>query len=214
MEIKEARMVQDKMRVFLPVGFLLLVWACAGPAYFDLHLENPENPGVKIPGKVLLVEDVEINQTYQDQRIVYRESPFQVKYYSFRFWSKSPDDLVEDAVVDFWRKSRIFKKVNTYGSGGDADLTMRMKIDAIEQFYFQKNWYARLAMDMEIMTSETWQPVLSHSFDRKMRLKGSKARFLAEKISEILTNELSKIAEEFIKKKPLARAEENDFKST
>ncbi|MBU4404493.1 MAG: ABC-type transport auxiliary lipoprotein family protein [Candidatus Aminicenantes bacterium] len=186
-------MLKSKVQLFLAATFLLLVWACGGPNYFDLHLENPENPGGLKLDKVLLIEDVEINQTYQDQRIVYRESPFQVKYYNFMLWSKPPNDLIEDAVVDFWRKRSVFKKVNVYGSGEDADLTMRIKIDAIEKYYFQKNWYARLAMDMEIVDVESRETVLRHSFDQKMILKVKKVRALPEKISEILHNELLKI---------------------
>ncbi|HUU06354.1 MAG TPA: ABC-type transport auxiliary lipoprotein family protein [Patescibacteria group bacterium] len=186
-------MEQSKGRVFLPVVFLLSVWACGGPNYFDLHLETPENPGAVKLDKVLLIEDVEINQTYQDQRIVYRESPLQVKYYSFLLWAKSPDDLIEDAVVDFWRKRLVFKKVNVYGSGGDADLAMRIKIDAIEKYYFQKKWYARLAIDMEIVDAESRETVLRHSFDQKMILKVKKVRTLPEKISEILYIELLKM---------------------
>jgi len=186
-------MLKVKGQVFLLVNFLLFIWACGGPYYFDLHLENPESPGGLKLDKVLLIEDVEINQTYQDQRIVCRESPFQVKFYNFMLWSKLPDDLIEDAVVDFWRKRSVFKKVNVYGSGDDADLTMRMKIVAIEKYHIQKNWYARLAMDLEIVDSENKETVLTHSFDQKMRLKGNKIRYLPEKISEILHTELLKI---------------------
>ncbi|MCX6556081.1 MAG: ABC-type transport auxiliary lipoprotein family protein [Candidatus Aminicenantes bacterium] len=186
-------MLKARSRIFLLVTFLLFAWACAGPYYFDLHLENSENPGSVKLNKVLLIEDVEINQTYLDQRIVYRESPFQVKYYSFMFWSKSPADLIEDAVVDFWRKSSIFKKVNAYGSAGDADLTMRIKIDAIEKYYCQNNWCARLAMDIEIEDSENKEIILTHAFDRKLKLKGNKVSDLPEKISEILHDELLKI---------------------
>jgi ABC-type uncharacterized transport system auxiliary subunit len=189
----EEKMEQKTARCFFVLVFLLSAWACGGPNYFDLHLENPENPAGEKAGKVLLVADVEINPTYQDQRIVYRESPFQVKYYNFALWSKSPDDLIEDAVVDFWRKSRIFKKVMVYGSEGDADWTLRMKIDTIEKYHDQNGWYARLAMDMEIMDSESKETVLSHAFDQKLRLKRSKVRYLPEKISQILHGELLKI---------------------
>ena len=187
-------MLKSIIRILVPAAFLLIAWACGGPKYFDLHLENRENPAVVKLDKVLLIEDVEINQTYQEQRIVYRESPFQVKYYSFLLWAKSPDDLIEDAVVDFWRKSPVFKKVNVYGSGGDSDLAMRIKINTIEKYYFQKKWYARLAMDMEIVDVESRETVLRHSFDQKMILNGKKARTLPEKISAILFAELSKIA--------------------
>ncbi len=192
--IKEGNVLKARSRIFLMVAFLLFAWACGGPYFFDLHLENSENPGAVRLNKVLLIEDVEINQTYLDQRIVYRESPFQVKYYNFTFWSKSPADLIEDAVFDFWRKSPIFKKVNAYGSAGDADLTMRIKIAAIERYYSQDGWYARLAMDIEIEDSESKEIVLTHAFDRKLKLKGNKVSDLPEKISEILRDELLKIA--------------------
>jgi len=183
----------------LVVVFLLLpfVWACGGPYYFDLHLESPKVVDSGNSDKVLLIEDVEINQTYQDSRIVYRESPFQVKYDNFTFWSKSVDELIEDATVDFWRKSQLFKKVNVYGSSGDADLILSIKINAIEKCFFQKKWFARLAMDMEIVNAENQETVLTHTFDRKLSLIGSKVHFLPQKISEILYEEFMKIAAEY-----------------
>lgn len=187
-------MPKAERRVWLPVIVLWFSWACGGPAYFDLHLDHPENQGAFRMDKVLRIEDAEINPTYRDQRVVCRESPFQVKYSNFTLWSRPPDDLVEDVVVDFWRKSRIFKNVGAYGDGGDADLSLRMKIEAIERYRDQDGWYARLAMDMEIVHADDGDAVLRHDFDRKLKLGRNKARDLPEKISQILHGELLKIA--------------------
>ncbi len=186
-------MIKVTGRIFPLVGILIFAWACGGPRYFDLQTEIPENRGGFKLDKVLLVEDVEINETYRDYRIVYRESPFQVKYHNFALWSKTPEELIEDAVIDFWKKRSVFKKVNAYGSGADPDLTMRIRIDAIEKCRVQKNWFVRLALDAEIADSGNKGILLVHSFDRKMRLEVNQIRFVPEKISNILHEELLKI---------------------
>jgi ABC-type uncharacterized transport system auxiliary subunit len=193
LDVKENRMLKIKGQVFLSVNFLVFLWACGGPYYFDLQTAIPENQGGLKIDKVLSVEDVEINETYRDYRIVYRDSPFQVKYYNFVSWSKTPDELIEDAVIDFWKKRSVFKKVSTYGSADDSDWTMRIRINAIEKCYFQKNWYVRLALDAEIVDAKNNGIMLIHSFDRKMRLAGKKIRYVPEIVSKILHEELLKI---------------------
>ena len=195
------KMFQVKVRVFLLLNFLLFVWACSGPHYFDLQTEIPEKQGDFKLAKVLAVEDVEINETYRDYRIVYRDSPFQVKYYNFASWSKTPDDLIEDAVIDFWKKRALFKKVNANGYGDDSDWTMKIRIGAIEKCYVQKEWYVRLALETEIVDSKNDESLLIHSFDRKTRLAGKKIRYVPEMISKILHEELLKIEAKLLKGK-------------
>jgi len=192
-------MVKMKGRIFLSVGFLLSAWACGGPHYFDLQTDIPENRGNYKIDKVLLVEDVEANDTYRDYRIVCRKSPFQVKYHHAAQWSKPPDDLIEDAVVFFWKKRGIFKKVNAYGSGDDPDWTMKIYIAAIERVQTQKKWHARLALEMEITDTESNEIVLVHSFDRKSLLGMGGLAMIPQKISAILHEELLKVEAKLMK---------------
>ena len=199
--IKEGGMSAFKGNVFLLTIIFLLFGGCGGPSYFDLQTEITENQGGFQLDRILLIDDVEINETYRDQRIIYRESPFQVKYYNFVLWSKTPDELIKDAVIDFWKKRAIFKKVNAFGSEDDADLTMRIRIDAVEKCYVQKNWYVRLALDAEIVDAKNNGILFIHSFDRKTRLAGKKIRYVPEMISKILHEELLKIEAKLLKGK-------------
>jgi ABC-type uncharacterized transport system auxiliary subunit len=186
-------------RVFLLVSLVAFIGACSEPCYFDLQTEIPENRGDLKLDKVLLIEDAEINETYRDYRIVYRDSPFQVKYYTFALWSKTPDELIQDAVFNFWKKRAIFKKVNTGGSEDDSDLIMRIRIGAVEECYMHKDWYARLALDAEMVDAKNHITLLTHSFDRKMRLAGKKIRHVPEMLSKILHEELLKIEAKLLK---------------
>ena len=176
--------------IIFPIIFL----GCGGPYYFDINIESPAFHGDFKLDKTLLVEDVETNHTYRDSRIVYRESQFKVKYSGFKFWAKSPDDLIEATVILFWRGSGIFKKVSGYYSRGESDWIMRIQLDAIEMRHIQKKWIARLALDIEIVDSDNEKTILVHSFDRNKELRGKNFEDLPKKISQILHEELLKIA--------------------
>ena len=198
--------------VLLLAGMVLFFWGCGSPYYFDLQSEFPGRQGNVMLDKVLLVEDVEINETYRDFRIVSRESPFQVRYHRSASWSKPPDELIEDMVALFWKQRMIFKKVNTYGSGEDPDWTMKIRIGAIERFRVLKKWYARLALELEIMDAKNNEPLLTHSFDRKLAMGRNRLRLLPERIAQILQEELLKV-EEKIRMMPGAKEENSGVAS-
>ncbi len=183
-------------------GMILLISACSGPYYYDLHTEIPASPGKIKIAKVLLIDRIAINETYRDSRIVCREAPFQVKYATVAYWSKSPDELIEDVVARYWRKRSIFKKVATYGDDGEPDWTMKIRVEAVEKCRVERKWYARLALDVEIVDSRNDAVLLNRSFDRQASLEGKKNRLLPGKISLLLNEELMEIEAELLERRP------------
>jgi ABC-type uncharacterized transport system auxiliary subunit len=179
-------------------GMVLLFTGCGGLHYYDLQTETPAGPGgIKID-KALLVERITINETYRDYRIVCRESPFLLKYANFASWSKSPDELIEDAVVRFWRKRSVFKKVTAYEDAGEPDWTLKTGVEAVEKILVAGKWHARLALDWEIVDARNGNVLLSRSFDRQESLEGKKNRLVPGKISLILNQELMKLEAELL----------------
>jgi ABC-type uncharacterized transport system auxiliary subunit len=185
--------MKRKLRTGLLGAAILLAGGCAGPCYFDLQTGTaPGGGGVRID-KVLLVDRVDINETYRDYRIVVRTSPFRVQYAASASWSRTPDELVEDAVAGFLAKRSVFRKVETFDSGGEHDLELKIRIEAIEKRLVGRVWHARLALGMEVVDAESGTVLLSHSFDRQVPLEGNKIRLVPEKISMILREELLKV---------------------
>jgi ABC-type uncharacterized transport system auxiliary subunit len=179
--------------LLLPVVVAMLACGCAAPYYFDLQGEVPEGTaGVKID-KVLLIDPVAISETYRDYRIVIRESPFRVEYAGSASWSRTPDELIEEAVIRFWGRRSVFRKIGTHEDVDDHDLTMKIRVEAIEKCRVGKRWHARLALDMEIVDSQSDATLLRHSFDRREPLAGRKTRLMPEKVSRILHEELMRI---------------------
>jgi len=181
--------------LFLICVFLSLA-ACGGPYYFDLYLEPVKADGHRKIAKVLLIEDINSNEAYWSQQIVYRHTPYQVDYFAYKQWAKRPGVIVKDAALHFFRDSGMFRRVIENHSSEEADLILKVNIFAMDLVRENSSWYARLALDFEVIDGRTEKVYITRSFDRKEKVKGKKAGYLPEKLSMILREELIRVAEE------------------
>jgi ABC-type uncharacterized transport system auxiliary subunit len=180
-------------KVYLLIALIVLAWGCGGPTYYDLHINSVQNHEAPPLDKVLQVDDIETNQTFWYQRMVYRKSAYEVKYFFFKQWAKRPGELIQDTVVKFYKNSRLFTRVINDHSSMDPDLVMKIHVDSLEMLYEGKQWYAHLALDMEVMDARSEKIALHHYFDRKMEIGGKDPSQVPGKISQMLQQELMKI---------------------
>lgn len=187
--------------LFILILATLAVTGCissVGKEYFQLYL--PQNttppagvePAYKID-KILLVEPVEVDPIYNDYRMVYRDSPFHLNYYSYKYWIKKPDTMIRDSIVDYFSKNNVFKKVITGFAEGEPDIQLKAVVYIIEEYDRPDTWLAHLKMDFRIIDFKTSEPVLSHSFDRQRQLAARKIEHLPIAISGLLQEELDKM---------------------
>jgi uncharacterized lipoprotein YmbA len=201
-----------RLLLILSVLFALIFAALAitgcissvGKEYFQLYL--PQNTattaGVETThkiDKVLLVESVEVDSIYNDYRMVYRTSPFHLNYYSYKYWIKKPRALVRDAIVDYFSKNNVFKKVVTGFAEGEPDIQLKAVVHIIEEYDRPDTWFAHLKMDFRIIDFKTGKQVLSHSFDRQRQMAIKKAANLPVAISGLLQEELDKVVNKLVK---------------
>jgi ABC-type uncharacterized transport system auxiliary subunit len=176
--------------------------------YFQILILETEGPPVPKIEKTLYLEPVRVDPLYDDTRIVYRVSPFEIKYYAYAFWAKRPDALFREAIADFFDHRSAFRRVTIDVLQGDPELLLRSNIRILEEVDGPNVWQGRLAMSLEFMEFKTGQSLLLVNFDKKMELLEKQVRALPAAISQILreelvraTVELSRILEE--KKIPL-----------
>lgn len=163
--------------------------------YYDLYIKpTPINNSAKID-KVLMVDDIWTSQHLWHQGMIIRKSSYRMKHYPFKQWTKTPEELIEDTVIQYYKSSHFFSHVVDEHSSMEPDIVMQIHADALEMMYEDKQWFARLALDIEFVDSETEKVFLKHIFDRKLKIKGRNPRYVPEKISQILQEELVKIVE-------------------
>jgi len=182
------------------IFLLVFFYGCGGPYYYDLYLEPLKtNEKIRID-KILFVEDIVANEAYWTQRMVYRNSPFMVQYFTFKQWAKRPGEMIKDAIILFYKKNLFFNKVIEEYSSIEPDIILKTNIFALEIMKKDKQWFAHLALDIEVIEKKNEKMILSHSFDRLKKIRGRKARYAPEKISEILQEELLEVVKKLISK--------------
>ncbi len=173
--------------------------------YYQIHLENVnvgknQNIGIKVIDKILLVEKIDIEEIYNDYRLVYRESPFQLNYYSYKFWIKKPDKVIRDAIVRYLSNKKVFNKVIIEFLEWEPDLIMKVRTNIIEEYDIGENWFAHLSMKFKIIDFKSGEVILTHKFDRKKRLIIKKVDNIPVCLSKILQEELDKVINNLSKK--------------
>lgn len=159
--------------------------------YFQLYMLPDENmPLAKIP-KTLLVQTVETDTAYDDYRIVYKISPYELNYYAYEFWVKNPGGVIRDAICDFLSRAGAFDRVIKTFSEANPDYILEAVVDVIEEYDFPDRWFAHLKMSIKIKDFLTNETILVHRFDRMEKLTEKKVEKVPVVISTILEEELS-----------------------
>lgn len=181
-------------RIIVIVIWLCLWFGCFSSQtekrYFQLEISPGAPSDLKKIDSVLLVESVDAEGLYDDFRVIYRSSPYQVSYYSYDFWVKKPAVLIKQSILKFFRGSGIFKRVIDKYTLFEPDLILKSRLFTIEEVDKGSAWYARLSLEIEIYNFKTKKSLWLHRFDRKLAMEKKEVTLLPEAISKILRSEL------------------------
>ncbi len=169
-----------------------------GKRYYQLFLNTASNPP-KI-AKMLLVEPVDLEPIYDDYRLVYRVSPFELNYYSYEFWIKKPSPLLRDAIVDYYSKSLVFDKVTTTYAEGDPHLLLKTEITAMEENDHGAAWFAHLKGVFKVRDFKSGKTILRYSFDQLRQLPKRRVGTFPPALSYLLEKELETLATKLAEK--------------
>lgn len=181
-------------KLAVPLAAALLLAGCfsSTPAkrYFQIvALEQDAGPHPEI-GRGLYIEPVRVDPLYDDFRVIYRVSPFELKYYSTVFWAKKPSDLFREAMSQYLNRKEGFARVTLDILQGDPDVVLRSNVRLVEEIDNPDVWFGRLAMDFEFLEFKSGTRLARHSFDRRLPLGSRKVQFLPSVLSHILVEEL------------------------
>jgi len=184
--------MNTKRMVLGILGILVLAGCFSRPGrqYFDISLTTETVSSDVRSERILMIDDVLIDDVYDDYRIVYRVSPYEINYYSFIFWADKPDILIEDSIADYFAEKGLFRDVVQEFDQPVPDWILKARIHIIEEVDEEPAWSARLAMEMKILNAETQDVLVSHRFDRREKLGTNNVELLPVVVSRILEEEL------------------------
>ena len=122
------------------LGCSLLLAGCAGgggsipePRIYRIAVPPPSNTAASPRPLTLGVAVLGGAETYRQERLVYRTTPYQVAFYPYDRWEMAPVEMVTDALIGHLRGAGLFRRVVPYGRDGRADYVLRGRLLRFDQ---------------------------------------------------------------------------------
>jgi len=170
------------------IALFLLVIGCGGkvPPTRFYQLAEPAGKPTSGGGVALIVEPLTTDSAYDDERIVYRVTPYRLDYYNYHRWSAAPGTLIANYLERAFEKSGKFGAV-TRELNPAAPVTLGGRVVAIEEVDHSKTrWLARIVLELTLTDSANGTVLWAEQFEETEPLQIQSPEGLARALSTAL----------------------------
>ncbi|MFQ5824531.1 MAG: ABC-type transport auxiliary lipoprotein family protein [bacterium] len=186
-------------KFFLSTGYLgLLVFSihCGSVPptfYYRIHYEVPESEiRNSIVPVTLGISQFTADILYEGDRIVYRQSSFEVQYYHYRRWIAPPKKIVTEKVLEQLRASGIFQRVVRIPSNFSIDFILKGQIKAFEEWDEKSAWYGLVTLSFQLQSAGNNEIVWEKEISEKTRAYKKEPVEVVKAISQSLKKVIEK----------------------
>lgn len=140
----------------------------------------------------LAVESLATESAYDDERIVYRLTPYRLDYYNYHRWSAPPGAMVGTFLEQAFAHSGRFRAVIHEGSS-NVPATLGGRVVAIEEVDQSKTkWFGRIVIELVLTDSTTNEVLWSQQYEETEPLAEQTPEGLAHALSTAMQRIASK----------------------
>ena len=183
------------LRVAALAGTLGLLGCFGSPAADEFYyvLAAPAQGRNAAQGPTLALMPLQVAPGYESQRLVYRGSEHELRYYGYRRWAAEPGELVTRALMRHLRASGHFARVDDETHLPQAGGQLSGTIEAIEELDRGDATYARLAATL-LLQRPDGTVLLRHDFDETRPCRTRDPRQVVALLSQILADQAARLA--------------------
>lgn len=162
--------------------------ACGGKVPETRFYQLAEPAGGTEPGRgvALAIEPLSTDPAYDDDRIVYRVTPYRLDYYHYHRWSAPPGTLIASYLERAFEKSGRFGAVTRDDTAG-APVALGGRVIAIEEVDVSKTkWVGRIVLELTLTDTRTGEVLWTEQFDETEPLPVQSPEGLARALSVAL----------------------------
>jgi ABC-type uncharacterized transport system auxiliary subunit len=117
------------------------------------------------------VKEFDIEDAYSRPSIVYRQSPFELRYYFYRLWAVKPSRMITDLIYKHLSSINLVSGlVRRFDEGVNPDYELSGLIEAIEEYDSDQLWFAHVSLRLTLNRVSDGTVVYSKAFDNRKRV--------------------------------------------
>jgi ABC-type uncharacterized transport system auxiliary subunit len=184
----------SRVRILLLLCALLALIACCGnipvKQYYVLNYV-PTPLAARLLASpypfTVRLKDFDIEDAYNRPQIVYRQSPFELRYYFYKIWAVKPSRMITDLVQKHLASVNFVSHViRRYDEGLNPDYELAGLVEAIEEYDSDQLWFAHLAIRLTLTRVSDGRVVYSRVFDNRKRVYQYSPDNVVREMSSIL----------------------------
>jgi cholesterol transport system auxiliary component len=147
---------------------------------------------------MIVIEPLTAEEAYQDERIVYRTSPYRLDYYNYHRWSAPPGMLITGYLEQALERSGKFRAVVRELPDG-APFVLGGRLIAIEEIDESRTrWLGRVAVELTLKDAQSgevlWVRELAETEPLTEQTQEGLARALSKAMARIAARAIPEIA--------------------
>lgn len=143
---------------------------------------------------VVVVEPLDTDAAYDDERIVYRQSPYRLDYYQYHRWVASPGTMLSDYLAQALARTGRFRAIDREPTD-DAAVILGGRVIAIEEIdRGPHRWDGRIALALSVTDARTGEVLWSQDVEEIEPLAALTPEGLAAALSRAMARVVDRVS--------------------
>jgi ABC-type uncharacterized transport system auxiliary subunit len=186
------------------VKWLCVALACAAcggklpeTRYYQLAAVAPAKADASGQATIA-IEPFATDTAYDDERIVYRQTPYRLDYYHYHRWSALPGVMLAGYFEQALERSGKFRAV-VRAPATDATFVLGGRVAAIEEIDTAKTrWVGRIALELVLTDAKSGHAVWTKKIEETEPLRVQSPEGLAEALSAAMARVIARITPDVV----------------
>jgi uncharacterized lipoprotein YmbA len=140
----------------------------------------------------LRLKDLDIEDAYSRPQIVYRQSPYELRYYNYKLWAIKPARMVTDLIQKHIASANLASRImRRYDEGTLPNYELSGTVEALEEYDSDQLWFAHLAMRLILTRVSDGKVLYTQEFDNRKKVYQYSADAVVQELSTILEYQMN-----------------------
>lgn len=133
------------------------------------------------------LRELDIEEAYNRPQIVYRQSPFQLRYYVYQVWAVKPTRMITDLLHKHLVTANLVSSIiRRFDEGPKPDYELNGTIESLEEYDSEELWFAHMCLRLNLVRIKDGKTIYTRRFDHRKKVFQHEPEFVIREMSALM----------------------------